>query len=210
MSGEFVSGKTKGIKFSMPIIGTDYQMSSIGRVTEIPGSSSLKNRISTEKEKENFSTNMVEKEAIRHKYNFYCQKIGISRYVKVKPEYTKVVEKVYYRAKKDEKSTFAVVRTDNKGCILKQGLKTEAEAKKIALDYKKYNLEKDYLVIKIYFTYKYNCQNISKRILYGRTSLKEVGEMKSMPKKKPKSFMVMPEYYWAYAGVLTDYEYEYM
>ena len=36
------------------------------------------------------------------------------------------------------------------------------------------------------------------------------GEMKSMPKNPPKSFLVLPEHEWAYEGVLIDYEYEYI
>ena len=46
--------------------------------------------------------------------------------------------------------------------------------------------------------------------LAGVVYYERTGEMKSMPKNPPKSFLVLPEYEWAYDGVLCDHEYEYM
>ena len=49
-----------------------------------------------------------------------------------------------------------------------------------------------------------------KHILAGEVGYERTGEMKSIPKTPPKSFLVLPEYEWTYEGVLCDHEYEYM
>lgn len=49
-----------------------------------------------------------------------------------------------------------------------------------------------------------------KQIPVGAMYFEKIGEMKSMPKKPPKSFIVKPEYAYVFSGCLTDYEYEFM
>lgn len=141
------------------------------------------------------------------KYALYAYRLGVSHFGKFKPEYKKL-EKTYYRAKKDEENV-GFVYGDIDCSVLFRGYKTEASARKAAMKYLKEHPNKDVLyVFKAYQDKISTC--ISKAIPVTKVYLSEIGQMKSMPKKQPKSYVVVPVYYYIWDATVTDPEYEWM
>lgn len=141
------------------------------------------------------------------KYAMYSYRLGVSHFGKFKPVYKKL-PKPSYRAKSTEKVS-GYVYGDCNGKSLSCVYKTETLAKKAAME----SLQKDYskdplFVFKCYQSKSYG--HFTKRLRYGYVTLEEIGKMKSMPKKKPKSFMVIPVYYYLWDATVSDPEYEWM
>lgn len=147
----------------------------------------------------------AERRSFRDKYTFYCVAAGIVSYGKYKPGFKAYKTAGKYRAKKGEKRAGFCVYVNDERVRTRPTLN---EAKKAALEIamQPSSVNK---TVEVYLVYEAGCREV-KHILAGRVHYERTGEMKSMPKTPPKSFLVLPEYEWAYDGVLCDHEYEYM
>ena len=208
MSGEGRSGRYRGPIFANPEIeGTAFQLSSIdGMVKVVP--SDIKQGILTERQLAKAvlkAEEEAERRSFRDKYTFYCVAASIVSYGKYKPGFKAYKTAGKYRAKKGEKRAGFCVYVNDERVRTRPTLN---EAKKAALEIamKPSSVNK---TVEVYLVYEAGYREV-KHILAGRVHYERTGEMKSMPKTPPKSFLVLPEYEWAYDGVLCDHEYEYM
>lgn len=208
MSGEGRSGRYRGPIFANPEIeGTAFQLSYIdGMVKVVP--SDIKQGIMTERQLAKAvlkAEGEAERRSFRDKYTFYCVAAGIVSYGKYKPGFKAYKTAGKYRAKKGEKRAGFCVYVNDERVRTRPTLN---EAKKAALEIamQPSSVNK---TVEVYLVYEAGCREV-KHILAGRVHYERTGEMKSMPKTPPKSFLVLPEYEWAYDGVLCDHEYEYM
>lgn len=208
MSGEGRSGRYRGPIFAEPEIeGTAFQLSRIDDIVKIVPSD-IKQGIMTDRQLAK-AVLRAEEEADRRslldKYTFYCVAAGIVGYGKYKPSFRAHQTAGKYRAKKGEKRAGFGVYVNGERVRTRPTLN---EAKKAALEIamKPSSVDK---TVKVYLVYEAGYREV-KHILAGVVYYERTGEMKSMPKNPPKSFLVLPEYEWAYEGVLIDYEYEYM
>lgn len=141
------------------------------------------------------------------KYALYAYRVGVAYFGKFKPKAFKL-EKTYYRAKKDEKIK-GFVYGDAHGKNLSRAYKTEALARKAAMEDLQNHPKKEYFYV--FKAYKEKVSGmISKLIPTTSITLKEIGQMKSMPKNQPKSYVVIPVYYYMWDATVSDPEYEWM
>lgn len=208
MSGEPRSGQYQGTRFTpVPIDGTAFQLSRVGEVVKIIPKDIKPTRM-TERQLTKAVLNaaeVAEDRSRRDKYTFYAVAAGIAAFGKYKPKTYAVKPTESYRAKKNER--LAGLRLfDSSGKPLNAiTYSTLTEAKNAAKSYLSESQPKVYIDKTWTDRYGY----IVKTITVHAAHLTRVGDMKSMPKVKPKSYLVIPEYLWAYDGVLCDYEYEF-
>lgn len=141
------------------------------------------------------------------KYALYAYRVGVAYFGKFKPSASKL-EKAYYRAKKDEKIR-GFVYGDAHGKNLSRTFKTESLARKAAMEDLKNHPKKEYFYVFKAYERKVSGM-ISKLIPETRICLAEIGQMKSMPKNQPKSYVVIPVYYYMWDATVSDPEYEWM
>lgn len=215
MSGEPRDGVFRGAEheldvFSMDIGGTEFQLSRIDGVNVVIPKD-LKDGVMTQLQLEKATTLAAEKASelsYKNKYDLYAVAAGIVSYGKYKPEY-KGGMKTSYRAKKDEYFGGYCIYVNGRKSM--HTFKTEAQAKKEALKRaENFDGHKsiDIFVAKVWYNNIHH--SVSHYVTVGRVNLVKVGEVKSKPKNKPKSFKVYPIYEWAWDVVLIDHEYEYM
>ena len=208
MSGEGRSGRYRGPIFTNPEIeGTAFQLSRIDDMVKIVPSD-IKQGILTERQLTKAVLKAEEeagRRSFRDKYTFYYVAAGIVSYGKYKPGFKAYKTAGKYRAKKGEKRAGFCVYVNDERVRTRPTLN---EAKKAALEIamQPSSVNK---TVEVYLVYEAGYREV-KHILAGTVHYERTGEMKSMPKNPPKSFLVLPEYEWAYDGVLCDHEYEYM
>lgn len=209
MSGEYVSGEYKSIKNGLPpVYGTNYQLEHAYYHFEKPMYEKTLSPKQLEKATKE-AEKLLDKLHMNDKYAINCVPIHIQNYAKLKIQWTKYPQDEYYRAKKDEKYTgYTLIKNDKPN---KYGTvyATLTEAKQAAK--KSMEINTDIKEITICKTWKHSIRSaFVKQIPVGAMYFEKIGEMKSMPKKPPKSFIVKPEYAYVFSGCLTDYEYEFM
>ena len=141
------------------------------------------------------------------KYAMYAYRLGVSYFGKFKPSYIKY-GKQYHRARSDEEAS-GFVFGDVFGKDLSKTYKTEALAKKDAMS--KLKDKPDLYSLIVFKCYRRKVSGVvSKLIPLGEVGLTEVGQMKSLPKKQPKSYTVVPVYFYMWDATVSDPEYEWM
>lgn len=213
MSGEGRNGQYVGPEFQYPdssdIGGTNFQISEIhGWETRIPNN--MKPTRMTERQLKAAipkAEEMAGSLSFKYKYVFYRVAAGIVGYGKYKPTWNKYSswQVGKYRARKGEKRNGFDVLAGSK--VLAAGFKTEGEAKRWALANATNHLSTSGVQIAKSWRDEYGL--LAKHVTTGTIELVKVGEMKSMPAKSPKSYLVFPLYHWCWDGVLIDHEYEY-
>lgn len=135
------------------------------------------------------------------KYAVHALRLGVTRFLKMKPEF-QAVSKLRAKKKGISQKGFIV-----RNKYMSRRFATLTEAKKYAKAYYLSSGGKSTAIAKA-FVNKWNdvVETLQVGYIYG----KEVGEMKSMPKNAPKSYVVRPEYLYVYEGVVSDAEYEWM
>ena len=215
MSGEYIQGEYTSIKNGLPpICGTNYQLEQAYYHFEQP----LYEKTLTPKQLEKATKEaeeLLKKLHSKDKYAINCVPIHIENYAKLKIQWKKYTQTEYYRAKKDEKYVgYTLIKNaepNDYGTVYT----TLTEAKQAAK--KSMEMHTDIKSVTICKTWgntrRFAFTRVStfvKQIPIGAMYFEKIGEMKSMPKKPPKSFIVKPEYAYVFSGCLTDYEYEFM
>lgn len=209
MSGEYVSGKYTSIKNGLPpVYGTKYQLERAYYHFEKPMYEKTLSPKQLEKATKK-AEELLDKLHAKDKYAINCVPIHIQNYAKLKIQWTKYPQDECYRAKKDEKYigyTLIKNKEPNKyGTVYATLTKAKQAAKKSM------EINTDIKRVTICKTWKHSRRSaFVKQIPVGAMYFEKIGEMKSMPKKPPKSFIVKPEYAYVFSGCLTDYEYEFM
>lgn len=209
MSGEYVSGEYKSIKNGLPpVYGTSYQLEHAYYHFEKPMYEKTLSPKQLEKATKE-AEKLLDKLHMNDKYAINCVPIHIQNYAKLKIQWTKYTQDEYYRAKKDEKYVGYTLIKNNEPNKYGTVYATLTEAKQAAK--KSMEINTDIKSITICKTWKHSRRSaFVKQIPVGAMYFEKIGEMKSMPKKPPKSFIVKPEYTYVFSGCLTDYEYEFM
>lgn len=215
MSGEYISGEYTSVKNGLPPIygyGTKYQVEQAYYHFEQPMYEKTLSPKQLEKATKE-AEELLDKLHAKDKYAINCVPIHIKNYAKLKIQWTKYTQTEYYRAKKDEKYvgyTLIKNKESNKyGTVYTTLTKAKQAAKKLM------ETNTDIKSVTICKTWE-NTRHFAfvsafvKQIPIGAMYFEKIGEMKSMPKKPPKSFIVKPEYAYVFSGCLTDYEYEFM
>lgn len=209
MSGEPFSGFAESYEINERNVssfanGTNYQLESLylGRVKKAAGFT--EKLLTTEKKDKLKEEYYSGKKTIRDhfqekldKYALHAVCLGAVSFDKLRPVYVEREERFFEKPKGSKVEGY---------CVGSARFKTLTEAKKYAKA-RFMNGDLTVPVCKLY-TNSHGRKVASKQI--GFFTGEKTGEMKSMPKTMPKSFIVCPKYLYWTEGCLTDHEYEYM
>lgn len=211
MSGEYIQGEYTSVKNGLPPLygyGTRYQLQQAYYHFEQP----LYEKTLTPKQLEKATKEaeeLLDKLHVKDKYAINCVPIHIQNYAKLKIQWEKYTQDEYYRAKKGEKYVGYTLIKNAKPNDYGTVYTTLTEAKQAAKKSMEMNTDiRRITICKTWGRSRYSA--FVKQIPIGAMYFEKIGEMKSMPKKPPKSFIVKPEYAYVFSGCLTDYEYEFM
>ncbi|MDR2833768.1 MAG: hypothetical protein LBV67_08640 [Streptococcaceae bacterium] len=219
---EIIYGIEQGVSFNLNMVDwsglSTYQIESAikGKVVK---SADFSDKILTpakikkiKDEHRGYAMDLVYKEFSVNDYNFNAIRLGITGYTKLKPKYKPLSEYVVDRNKPKtkkglRKKGYALYQKRgmfNEQLIFRAETLTEVKKRGLVL----YQQRKGSFSVRKLVVDEHN--NIRDSYDIGKITGERIGVMKSMPKTTPKSYIVLPEYLYAYAGRVTDAEYEWM